>query len=59
LRRHGLSRDHHRGRADGDFAGALNLLRRLKALGIRIGYLSLSYLQSFPFDQLEVDRSFI
>jgi EAL domain-containing protein (putative c-di-GMP-specific phosphodiesterase class I) len=45
---------------------ALSILRRLKLIGVKIamddfgtGYASLSSLQSFPFDKLKIDRTFI
>ena len=48
-----------------DFSRALSILRSLKSLGVSIvmddfgsGYSSLSYLQSFPFDKIKIDKAF-
>lgn len=49
-----------------DFSRAISILGRLKALGVHIalddfgsGYSSLSYLHSFSFDKIKIDRTFI
>ncbi|MBE7218245.1 MAG: EAL domain-containing protein [Caulobacteraceae bacterium] len=49
-----------------DFQAALDALRRLKAMGVRVamddfgtGYSSLSTLHSFPFDKIKIDKSFV
>ena len=49
-----------------DFSRALSILCKLKAIGVQIvlddfgkGYSSLSYLHSFPFDKIKIDRAFI
>jgi EAL domain-containing protein (putative c-di-GMP-specific phosphodiesterase class I) len=50
----------------GDLEGAIDRLRELKALGLKIalddfgtGYSPLSYLRSFPVDFLKIDQSFV
>ena len=49
-----------------DFSRAVSILCKLKSLGVQIalddfgkGYSSLSYLHSFAFDQIKIDRAFI
>lgn len=49
-----------------DFSRAISILSRLKALGVLValddfgsGYSSLSYLHSFAFDKIKIDRTFI
>jgi EAL domain-containing protein (putative c-di-GMP-specific phosphodiesterase class I) len=49
-----------------DPSRALSVLRRLKSFGVRIamddfgtGYASLSSLQSFPFDKIKIDQTFV
>ncbi len=49
-----------------NFSRAISILLRLKTLGVRIalddfgsGYSSLSYLHSFAFDKIKIDRTFI
>ncbi len=49
-----------------NYQEALDALRRLKAMGVRVamddfgtGFSSLSTLQAFPFDKIKIDKSFV
>lgn len=49
-----------------DVASAVDILRRIRALGVRValddfgtGYSALSYLRLFPFNKIKIDKSFV